>query len=165
MTTAITVGKFDKAFLLVSLRLFGCLDGCAPTRNALPSELVSEAKILAIPNVRAFGGEHSPLFQANLMESIQQARQVNPRSVVDERGVVNILALSGGGADGAFGAGFLNGWSVEGTRPTFKLVTGTSAASPPVSRSPIRIHHGHSIGRLQRPSGGPFPRAFRSPRP
>ena len=27
------------------------------------------------------------------------------------------LALSGGGANGAFGAGFLNGWTRSGTRP------------------------------------------------
>src|SRR5882757_11407210 len=27
------------------------------------------------------------------------------------------LALSGGGADGAYGAGVLNGWSAAGTRP------------------------------------------------
>ena len=29
------------------------------------------------------------------------------------------LALSGGGADGAFGAGLLAGWSARGTRPQF----------------------------------------------
>ena len=43
------------------------------------------------------------------------------------------LALSGGGGDGAFGAGLLCGWSEAGTRPTFKLVTGisTGALIPP----------------------------------
>jgi hypothetical protein len=35
----------------------------------------------------------------------------------------NILALSGGGDDGAFGAGLLVGWSEKGTRPKFKVVT------------------------------------------
>jgi hypothetical protein len=39
------------------------------------------------------------------------------------------LALSGGGANGAFGAGFLNGWSSTGSRPTFKLVTGVSTGA------------------------------------
>ena len=39
------------------------------------------------------------------------------------------LALSGGGAAGAFGAGWLVGWSERGTRPTFDLVTGISAGS------------------------------------
>src|SRR2546429_6519618 len=32
-------------------------------------------------------------------------------------GALSYLALSGGGADGAYGAGVLNGWSAAGTRP------------------------------------------------
>jgi predicted acylesterase/phospholipase RssA len=40
-----------------------------------------------------------------------------------------ILALSGGGADGAFGAGFLSGWTARGNRPLFTIVTGASAGA------------------------------------
>jgi len=40
-----------------------------------------------------------------------------------------VLALSGGGADGAFGAGLLTGWSARGTRPQFAIVTGASAGA------------------------------------
>ncbi len=36
------------------------------------------------------------------------------------------LAISGGGSDGAFGAGLLTGWSESGTRPEFTVVTGVS---------------------------------------
>ncbi|WP_262049199.1 patatin-like phospholipase family protein [Bradyrhizobium sp. Bra78] len=36
------------------------------------------------------------------------------------------LALSGGGADGAYGVGVLSGWSAAGTRPTFSVVSGVS---------------------------------------
>jgi len=36
------------------------------------------------------------------------------------------LALSGGGADGAYGVGLLNGWSAARTRPTFSVVSGVS---------------------------------------
>ena len=39
------------------------------------------------------------------------------------------LALSGGGDKGAFSAGFLNGWTKEGSRPEFKLVTGVSTGA------------------------------------
>jgi hypothetical protein len=39
------------------------------------------------------------------------------------------LALSGGGADGAFGAGVLTGWSQAGNRPDFAVVTGVSIGS------------------------------------
>jgi hypothetical protein len=36
------------------------------------------------------------------------------------------LAMSGGGADGAFAAGLLNGWTQTGKRPEFSVVTGVS---------------------------------------
>ncbi len=39
------------------------------------------------------------------------------------------LLLSGGGSNGAFGAGYLCGWSETGTRPDFKLVTGISTGA------------------------------------
>jgi len=40
-----------------------------------------------------------------------------------------ILAISGGGADGAYGAGVLTGWSERGDRPAFDLVTGVSTGA------------------------------------
>jgi predicted acylesterase/phospholipase RssA len=42
---------------------------------------------------------------------------------------VHFLAISGGGDNGAFGAGFLNGWTAQGTRPEFKVVTGVSTGA------------------------------------
>ncbi|WP_456734415.1 patatin-like phospholipase family protein [Bradyrhizobium sp. USDA 3364] len=36
------------------------------------------------------------------------------------------LALSGGGADGAYGVGVLNGWTAAGNRPNFSVVSGVS---------------------------------------
>ena len=44
-------------------------------------------------------------------------------------GVHTILALSAGGADGAFGAGVLAGWTANGTRPEFDVVTGVSTGA------------------------------------
>lgn len=41
----------------------------------------------------------------------------------------SVLLLSGGGANGAWGAGFLNGWTASGTRPVFDVVTGISTGS------------------------------------
>jgi predicted acylesterase/phospholipase RssA len=37
--------------------------------------------------------------------------------------------LSGGGADGAYGAGVLNGWTAAGTRPEFSAVSGVSTGA------------------------------------
>lgn len=42
---------------------------------------------------------------------------------------LRVLALSGGGDDGAYGAGFLNGWSQTGKRPEFAVVTGVSTGA------------------------------------
>jgi predicted acylesterase/phospholipase RssA len=41
----------------------------------------------------------------------------------------SLLAISGGGDNGAFGAGVLVGWSESGTRPSFKIVTGISTGA------------------------------------
>jgi predicted acylesterase/phospholipase RssA len=41
----------------------------------------------------------------------------------------NFLSISGGGENGAFGAGLLVGWTKAGTRPEFKLVTGISTGA------------------------------------
>ena len=40
-----------------------------------------------------------------------------------------LFAISGGGDNGAFGAGLLNGWTASGTRPEFKMVTGVSTGA------------------------------------
>jgi hypothetical protein len=40
-----------------------------------------------------------------------------------------ILALSGGGANGAYGAGLLTGWTETGDRPVFGVVTGVSTGA------------------------------------
>lgn len=42
---------------------------------------------------------------------------------------INILTLSGGGSRGAYGAGFVSGWSEQGTMPHFDIVTGISTGS------------------------------------
>ncbi len=41
----------------------------------------------------------------------------------------NMLALSGGGAYGSYGAGVLSGWTQSGKRPEFDLVTGVSTGA------------------------------------
>jgi len=47
----------------------------------------------------------------------------------DGQPAYDYLAISGGGSAGAFGAGILNGWTKQGTRPQFKVVTGVSTGS------------------------------------
>jgi hypothetical protein len=58
-------------------------------------------------------------------------RRVSEQSDRDEQGrpVFRILALSGGGSNGAYGAGLLTGWTKRGTRPEFDVVTGISTGA------------------------------------
>jgi predicted acylesterase/phospholipase RssA len=42
---------------------------------------------------------------------------------------LNLLSLSGGGQNGAFGAGFLTGWRESGRRPQFDIVGGVSTGA------------------------------------
>jgi hypothetical protein len=63
------------------------------------------------------------------LETAAAARGAIRRSL-SEQGPVQVLALSGGGQWGAFGAGFLKGWTLSGQRPdAFRVVTGTSTGS------------------------------------
>lgn len=68
-----------------------------------------------------------------LRETITQAfMQETPESYsIGPNGehIYNYLSISGGGSDGAFGAGLLNGWSETGDRPQFKVVTGVSTGA------------------------------------
>lgn len=44
-------------------------------------------------------------------------------------GDLDFLALSGGGFNGAFGVGYLAGWTKRGDRPNFRIVTGISVGA------------------------------------
>ena len=73
----------------------------------------------------------------------EDIRTLTPQEAVDVSGTFSridhsradddnrhtILALSSGGADGAFGAGVLAGWAKNGSRPVFDVVTGVSTGS------------------------------------
>jgi predicted acylesterase/phospholipase RssA len=106
------------------------LAGCGTLlRNPVPVSATATATIPHLPDVRARAGQHSAAMERDLAESFaQESRQDFPRAA---DGLIHYahLALSGGGASGAFGAGFLNGWSETGTRPRFKIVTGVSTGA------------------------------------
>ena len=111
---------------LLGLTLTGC--GSLP-RNAVPTEYVRQASIPGMPYVRAPAGEVSTRFEADLAQSFVQESAVDFPRDADGSARYPHLALSGGGANGAFGAGLLNGWTRSGTRPVFKIVTGVSTGA------------------------------------
>ena len=102
---------------------------CTKTRKTVSPDLMSTAKVAQMEGIRAWAFEHSPAFQQDLVYSIKQGQQHGSGGSVEKEGYFNILALSGGGAKGAFSAGILCGWSEAGSRPTFKIVTGISTGA------------------------------------
>lgn len=98
-------------------------------RNPAPPQRTLQAAIPQLPDVRAWAGPPSEAMERDLAQSFaQESAQDFPRGA-DGSVRYPHLALSGGGASGAFGAGYLNGWSSAGTRPAFKIVTGVSTGA------------------------------------
>jgi hypothetical protein len=95
-------------------------------RQALPENLLDQAQVADLPGIRAWGDVASKSLQQSAIESIRQEMAANHGKLEPE---ANFLALSGGGGDGAFGAGILCGWTEAGNRPRFKLVTGISTGA------------------------------------
>ena len=94
---------------------------------AVPAGAGRRAVIPGIPNARSYGTELAPLlaeFQAGYTREAAYFRTVG-RALPP----ANYLALSGGGDNGAFGAGLLVGWTERGSRPTFQSVSGGSTGA------------------------------------
>jgi hypothetical protein len=94
--------------------------------------LESDATVVGMggENIRFWGDVPPPNVDAMAKEKWAQVR-ASHRQLPRENGrpVVSFLAISGGGADGAFGAGVLAGWTARGNRPEFDLVTGVSTGA------------------------------------
>ncbi len=102
------------------------LAGCASIhRNPVPIADMDRAVVGGMPGIRDWGDEPSDRFEEDLFQSVRDSREADPDAPLQ----VAALLLSGGGANGAFGAGFLNGWTQSGNRPTFKIVTGISTGA------------------------------------
>jgi hypothetical protein len=115
--------------IIISLIITGVMVGCGKIRTPLPPDLFHDSKVQGMTGVRTYAFEHNSEFAADLIASVKQEIQNSPTGQDDASGHFNILALSGGGSNGAFGAGILNGWSATGIRPIFKIVTGISTGA------------------------------------
>ena len=113
----------------VTVALLLILTGCAstPERQPLPPEYTLKAVIPGIPDAR-FWGDEWPTFAAERFETFTVADFQREFDAVYDR-PHNYLAISGGGANGAFGAGLLVGWTATGERPEFSMVTGVSTGA------------------------------------
>ena len=103
--------------------------GCTstPARNPLPLELTNQAVVPGVPEAR-FWGDEWPKFSLERFNTFTENDfQRHFEGVYNQPH--SYLAVSGGGANGAFGAGLLVGWTETGTRPEFTMVTGISTGA------------------------------------
>jgi hypothetical protein len=112
--------------MVALLALAGC--GNIARLDPPPLSATEALPILGLPNARFWlDADPAPLQREWTMMVDRQAARTGAR-----RGALppaNLLALSGGGDNGAFGAGLLVGWTQSGQRPSFDLVTGVSAGA------------------------------------
>jgi hypothetical protein len=115
-------------FLVIATLL---VSSCAQElfRNPVPPELEEVVKVAEMSGVRTWGDSFSQAWQDDVVQSIRDEPEgLFPRGPNGEFQYSG-LSLSGGGEHGAFGAGFLKGWSASGSRPIFKVVTGISTGA------------------------------------
>jgi predicted patatin/cPLA2 family phospholipase len=123
------------AIVVVVATLGACT---SPKREpAVPAALTDRATVLGgLTNARYFADTQVPALAQEAYAALDRERaQLRPagagRLPVAARSLppANFLAVSGGGDNGAFGAGLLIGWTARGDRPQFKVVTGVSTGA------------------------------------
>ena len=109
------------------------LSACAtlPREPAVPPDQTTLATIPGMGQVRYLEGNPQDMVR---MAEDTAALWPKQRAWLAAQGKTRLptsymLAISGGGDNGAFGAGLLNGWTSTGTRPEFDLVTGISTGA------------------------------------
>jgi predicted acylesterase/phospholipase RssA len=104
---------------------------CGPVARgpAVPTDYSRRATVLGLANERFFIFSDTAPLEKEFLEAMERKRQTLGLKSVMDVPQLNLLAVSGGGENGAFGAGLLCGWSVQGSRPTFDWVTGVSTGA------------------------------------
>ena len=108
------------------------LSACATAERlpAVPLSLAASAIPLEIEDARYYGDSDAERVSALATQSYLRAKAAGTLKPVNGKPPVrSFLAMSGGGDDGAFGAGLVTGWTARGDRPEFSVVTGVSTGA------------------------------------
>lgn len=117
--------KFNVSLLILVTAsvLSGC--GTLARDRAVPPKLHGQELIGDMPGVR-----YQALSKSGIDEILNDIKSsVEATKASSKPDVANYLSISGGGDNGAFGAGLLTGWTAHGDRPKFDLVTGVSTGA------------------------------------
>jgi predicted acylesterase/phospholipase RssA len=113
------VTMFSRAVTLMSICVVLLATGGCITLPRVNVTAADEASM----SLTGFGEIRYRYGDSRLTEMLQQT--LKP----DADGYVSALAISGGAANGAYGAGLLNGWTASGHRPEFQAVSGISSGA------------------------------------
>jgi Patatin-like phospholipase len=116
--------------LMIIVSLPALVAACAtPHRlEAVPQAQVIDARP-DVENVRYVQSDHMKAFEDEYLRSLQREKAyLASHRYTGNLPATSFLAISGGGGNGAFGAGLITGWTQSG-RPVFKTVTGISTGA------------------------------------
>lgn len=119
-------------FALIILSLLTACSTTTLTHQPLPAGKAGEAKVTGYSSdIRSWGDEAPKNLSEVVAKHVEEYSALNSDYYSQHKKYppMQYLALSGGGNDGAFGAGILCGWTKSGTRPTFTVVTGVSTGA------------------------------------
>lgn len=132
------IGRSWRDFTAVCL--IGCtlLSGCAaPPRPAYDASEARRANVIGFENIRTHADDPRPA-----------KSEYDPWRPVSKKDKPAMLAISGGGAGGAFSVGILSAWSRLGNRPSFDVVTGVSTGALIAPFAFLGPHHDDRLRRL-----------------
>jgi Patatin-like phospholipase len=129
VTKSASIIRATAALLFVVVGLTGCAS--LERLPAVPQAETKQVTFLGMSNARFIVDDAKPI---GLITEFRNAydRELAYYRSTGRKGPLppaDYLAISGGGDNGAFGAGLLVGWSERGNRPTFKAVTGISTGA------------------------------------
>lgn len=112
------------------LLLAGACSTLTPERTPPTDSVAVPASLRGFSDFRIWGDAAPPGVEFLRKRRMDEMTEVWRRRGSPRAGLhINMLALSGGGPDGAYGAGVLRGWSESSTRPEFDVVTGISTGA------------------------------------
>ncbi len=103
--------------------------GIPPRLPAVPRGQVAQATVMHLPNERFYPTLQVDAYEKEIIERLAIGQRLHGTTSAANARPINLLAVSGGGEDGAYGAGLLCGWTERGDRPEFDLVTGVSTGA------------------------------------
>ena len=120
---------YGKLVLLLTASISIVFTMACSTRPPPPPEGTRVSQPFGAIDVNELSFEIDSSFEDSLEQSFRDEPQQQFDPDRDGNSEYALLALSGGGSRGAFGAGVLAGWTTAGTRPEFKVVSGVSTGA------------------------------------